>query len=131
VQNVIACGSGDRPRSKRFAWLEDFFDENMKVRTKLALQRPGVIIGSGATVDMVDAQALDMAFAHQPEDQFVRPREDVRILDANATQGVDVEEAAVVDIAYGHAPMRQTIVLRIEQTVQSAKALRRSGDAVD
>ncbi len=50
----------------------------------------------GETVGVVDAQAVDHAFADQVEHLAVRQLEDLGILDAHAGEIVDVEEAPVV-----------------------------------
>ena len=48
--------------------------------------------------------------------------ENLRNLDPDASQGVDVEEAAVVDVARCDPPVGQAVGLRLQQTVQGVEA---------
>src|SRR5215471_2962896 len=76
-----------------------------------ALQIAQVLFRVVEPVNMVDAQAGDVAFFYQAKHQFVNRGEDFRLLDANRRQFVDVEEAAVVDLVRRHAPETQQISL--------------------
>src|SRR5262249_55586541 len=87
-QSVIR-GGGERT-AKRFA--------------ASPLQMAKVLFRIVESVNMVDAQAGNVAFFYQAEDQCVNRGEDFGLLDANGGQFVDVEEAAVVDLVRRHAP---------------------------
>ena len=53
--------------------------------------------------------------------------EDLRVLDAESGQRVDVEEPAVIDLVRGRAPVGETVGLRLEQLVQPVEAPARPG----
>ncbi len=53
--------------------------------------------------------------------------EDLRPLDAQAAQLVDIEEAPPVDVITGGAPAGQTIMLTLKQLMQTLEAFRFAG----
>ncbi len=71
---------------------------------------------------MVDAQPVQASFVDQLEDQPVDRLEDLRHLDADAGEIVDLEEAPVVDLFGGDAPKGEAVGLGFEQLVQASKA---------
>ena len=71
---------------------------------------------------MVDAQALDLAFAEQAKQQPVGVLEDLGLFHAHRGQLGDVEEAAVVDLLGRDPPEGQPIGLIVEQRVESVEA---------
>ena len=67
---------------------------------------------------MIDAQALNLAFADQPQEQPVRILKNRGILHTHRGQLGNVEESAVVDLFSRHAPEGQPVGLPIQQRVQ-------------
>ena len=94
------------------------------------LQARDVVDRIEQPVGMIDAEAGDLAFADQPQNQAVRGLEDLRIFHAHAGQLVHVEEAAVVDLVRRRPPVGQPIGLLVEQRVQPIEAARIAGRAV-
>ena len=74
-------------------------------------------------VGMVHADTRNLAVADQFPQQRMRRFEDIRDLDPDAREGVDVEEPAVVDLVRGRSPVRKPIGLRFEQFVERVEAL--------
>ena len=72
---------------------------------------------------MVDAQAVDDAFADEGEYEGVRRREDVRIFLPERGKIVDIEETTIVDLAGAALPEDQPIVLRLDQVAKPAPPL--------
>src|SRR5262245_51305110 len=96
-----------------------------------ALQVAQVLFGIVESVNMIDGEAVDVALFYQAENQFVNRGEDLRLLDADGGQFVDVEEAAVIDLVRRHAPETQQVSLFGQQFFQTIEAARIAADAVE
>ncbi|MNT11237.1 hypothetical protein D3C72_1461060 [compost metagenome] len=78
--------------------------------------------GAGQAVDMVDAQAIQHAFAIQAQHQAMHGIEDRAVFHAHTNQFADLEEAAPVDLLGRGAPPRQPVVLAFQQIMQPRPA---------
>ena len=67
---------------------------------------------------MIDAQAVEHAFAHPLEYASMCVLEDLFVFHTQPDEGGDVEEAPVAEVAVCAPPPRQPIVLHVEQGVQ-------------
>ena len=74
------------------------------------------------TVHVVDAQAVNGTVADELKGQPMRRLENLRQLDANRSEIVDVEEAPVIDLLRGDAPETEAVDLAIEQLVKRIEA---------
>ncbi|WZB77475.1 hypothetical protein WJ972_13690 [Achromobacter insuavis] len=77
----------------------------------------------GQAVDMIDAQAVQHAFAEQAQRQGMDRIEHDVVLDPHPDQAGDLEEAPPVDLVGGGAPPGQAVVLALQQLMQPAAAL--------
>ena len=59
---------------------------------------------------MIDPQAVDDAAAEQHEHEAVHVLEDLRKLDPQAREVVDVEESPIIDVVAGDAKVRRAPV---------------------
>ena len=73
-------------------------------------------------VGVVDADRVTLPSRISDREQLVRRLEDLRVLDAQAGERVDVEEAPVVDLVRRRAPVREAVGLRLEQLVEPVEA---------
>src|ERR1039457_3173735 len=72
---------------------------------------------------MIDANAVEHTIAKPPDNPVVRLLKDIRALNADADQGIDVEEATITKLLVGRAPIGQSIILQIEEGVESIGVL--------
>ena len=113
VEEVVAAGAFNGPvRAEEFAGLEDFFADDPGFGGAFA-QAGEILERIAKAVGVVDAHAVEHAFVEPVEDAAVGGVEDVRALDANADEGVDIEEATVSEFLIGRAPIGETVVLLI------------------
>ena len=133
VHEVITGGAVARPVGRQvLAGGEDLFQVQAQAaglepalaagRIQPAAQLAHVAGGIGEAIDMVDAQAIQMAFGHQPQRQRMHRVEHCRQLHPQRHQRGDVEEAAVVEHVVAHAPPVQAVGLAFDQLVQAAVA---------
>ena len=73
-------------------------------------------------VDVVEAQALQVAGGDQARHQRMNGAEGRRVFHAQAGEIVDVEEAPVVHRRHRHAPIGDAVMLALEQPVQGGGA---------
>jgi hypothetical protein len=133
VQEIVAgCSLNDPIRSRRFAGRHNLFRNDEK---RLA----GIFIDAGAgrmrrvygalkigkvsggivkTIGVVNPQAGNPALMDSLDDSRVDCCEDIRILDANCGEFVDVEEPAVIDFFGRDAPVAQPVCLGSEQFLE-------------
>ena len=94
-----------------------------KLQEPLLLQLPQVAPRIEQAIGVVDPQAVHQAAVEQVEHQGVGAFENLRMLDADGRQLVDVEEAAIVDFVGRHAPIGQAIRLLAQQLIQAVEAV--------
>ena len=68
---------------------------------------------------MIDTQTLNAIRGDQFEDVTVRLHENLGVFDPHAREIVDVEEAPVIDFVRRNAPISQTIVLLLQDGVET------------
>ena len=89
VEELVADRPAHRPVTQPLAGIEDLLDPDP---VDAVVAEPGEVAGGvGEAVGMVDPEAGDVAFADPAEDLGVRGVEDLRVLDPEARQVVDVE----------------------------------------
>ena len=71
---------------------------------------------------MVDAQSVDRALGDEREQHGVGLGEDLRVLDPDRDQRVDVEEPPVVELLVADPPVREPVVLPVEQGSASGRS---------
>ena len=86
------------------------------------LEPPEVFDGRVEPVGVVDAQAGDLALAHEAQDELMRGVEDLRHLHPQRGEVVHVEEAAVVDLVARHAPVGEPVRLGGQEPVEEVEA---------
>ena len=105
IQKLVAGRSFDRPvRRQCFVRSENLFDHDV-TRAGLA-ETMQIVVGILHAVHVIDPQAVGNAGAHQLGHEPVGLPEHLRILDAQADQGVHVEEAPVSEVAIRRLPPR-------------------------
>ncbi len=80
---------------------------------------------------MIDAEAGNVALAHERNISACTSRKDLRILHADGGEIIDVEEAAVIDLVDGDAPEAEAIGFAVEQFLQLVEAVRVAFAPVD
>ena len=131
VHEFVAGGAVDAPAFPQLlAFGEDLLDVDGEAVLRRAAGAAGAevvdataqlaAIGAriGQAIDVIQAQAVEQAFADQAEDQRMGFFEHLVALHAQAAQFGDVEEAPPVDVVRGGAPAGQAIVLTLQQGVQ-------------
>ena len=118
VEEVVATGAFNGPvGAKEFARLEDFLADDPCFGSAFAEARE-VLKRIAEAVGMVDAYAVEYAPIEPIENAPVGSVEDMRSLDANANQSVDVEEATVAELLIGGAPVGEPVVLLVQNFVE-------------
>src|SRR5665213_2433476 len=95
----------------------------------MTLQAAEILLRIVEAVGVIDAQAIELAAAHELKSEPVRVLEYGLVLHAQGGEVVDVEEAPIVDLIRGHAPGGEAIGLRLEELVQVIRACGRGGGA--
>jgi hypothetical protein len=93
VEELVARRPFYGPGAEPLSWLEDLLHPH--VPDALAIEPREILAGVGETVDVVDAQALDDAVAHELECLGMNRREHRLVFDSHAREVADVEEAPV------------------------------------
>ena len=81
----------------------------------------------GQPIWMVDPESVDNTPSNEPRRQLMRGVEDLRQLNSNGYQRVDIEEAPVVELLVGNSPECQPVVLSRQQLLER-KLLRALSD---
>ena len=125
VDEFVAGGAGDRPVGRQIlAIFQDFFDDQIGLVADVPAQ-PGEIGGGiGKSIDMVDAQSLHLAIAHQLEDQPVAVLENPVILDIDADQLRHLEKAAIAQAFRRFAPVNELEMLAFVHVFEMSGILR-------
>jgi len=138
AEEVVARGAGDGPVfGEGFIAGEDLLDDDEEAGRfrcgagDAAAEAAEVGGGVVEPVEVVDAQASDLALADEAEDEGVGGLEDAGILDAYADEVVDGEEAAVVDLLGGGFPEGEPVGLIGEDPVEEGEAGGVAGPAVE
>ena len=69
------------------------------------MQALEILRGIAQAVDMVEPQALQLAFGDQLPDQAMSGVERAGVFDPQSRQRIDVEKAAIVDVARRQPPV--------------------------
>ena len=118
VEEVVAAGAFDGPvGAEEFAGLKDFFADDPGLRSMLA-KTGEVLEWIAQAIGMIDTYAVEYALIEPLEDAAMGCVEDVRALNANADEGIDIEEATVAEFLIGGAPVGEPVVLLIEKVVE-------------
>jgi len=134
VHEVVAGGAVAGPvLRQRLAGREDLFHVHRERARRQATRAAGLVqaraqaaqVGRriGQAVDMVDAQAIDMPFGHQPQRQGMDRVEHAGQFHPQRHQRGDIEEAPVVDHVVADPPPRQPVGLPLDQLQQARIAL--------
>ncbi len=126
VQPLITRGAIDAGEGMQaFVFAENFFDHHVERLCRRRLRIPDqaaqplkILCGIAQAVDVIEPQALELAFRDQPLDQAVDGVECAGILHPQSRQRIDVEEAPVVDVAGSQSPMPEPVMLAFEQAMQ-------------
>ena len=129
VHEVVAGRALDGPvGAQRFAGREDLLDDDVRPRVALRgqplMQPPAIRARIGEAVDVIDAQAVDVAGRMKPQRQRMDGIEHRIVVDADGRERRDVEEAPPVQLVGGRAPPREPVVLAFEQPVQAGTRAR-------
>ena len=109
---LVSGGAGHGPVVRQLlVGPEHLLDEDRDARDPV--EPVEVRRGVAQTVDVIDAQRVDVAVTCELDHERVGPSEDLGVLDAHTDEIVDVEEAAHVPLRC--APVDQRVVLDGEQ----------------
>ncbi len=108
---------------KRLVAREDLLGEDVEIAAAEILQHREIARRIEEAVRVIDSHRLHAAVLQQLRQQLVGRGKDLRVLDAQPRELVDVEEAPVVDLVRRGAPVRQPVGLRFEQLVQGVEAV--------
>src|SRR5216684_7473328 len=104
---------------------EDLFDHHIERFGVLSLGVPDqaaqalkILRGIAQAVDVIEPQALQLAFRDQLSDQAMDGLEGAGILDPQSGQRIDVKKAPIIDVAGGEPPVAESVVLTFEQMMQ-------------
>ncbi len=104
---------------------ENFFDHHVERLGVLSLCVPDqaaqalkILRGIAQAVDMIEPQALQLAFRDQLPDQTMDGIERAGILDPQSGKRIDVEKTPIVDVAGGKPPVAELVVLAFQQMMQ-------------
>ena len=124
VEVVVAGRAGDRPaRRQGLVARENFLGEHVEIPAAEILQHREIARRVEEAVRVIDSHRLHAAVAQQLRQQLVGRGKDLRILDAQPRELVDVKKAPVVDLVRRGSPVRQPVGLRFEQFVQAVEAV--------
>src|SRR5260370_2410393 len=76
-----------------------------------AAQPLKILRGIAQAVDMIEPQALQLAFRDQLPDQTMDGIERAGILDPQSGKRIDIEKTPIVDVAGGKAPETELVLL--------------------
>ena len=139
VEEAIAGGAFDGPAgAEAFVAGQDFFGDDVEGAAVVeggsgdaafakglaagVLEVVEVAFGVVEAVGVIDAEAVNVAFADEFEEFAVDGVEDGGIFDADGGEFVDVEEAAVVDLVGGDAPEAEAVGLVREDAFEEVEA---------
>jgi len=130
VQKVVAAGAFNGPAgAEELSGFEDFLADDPGFGSAFAEARE-VLKRIAEAVGMVDAYAVEYATIEPIEDAAMGGVKNMRSLDANANEGVDVEEATVAKFLVSSAPVGETVVLLIQDFVESVVISIEFGDGM-
>ena len=115
VHEVVAGGAVAGPGGQAFVPLQDLLHPDRGALAAGGRQPGQIALGVGQPVGMVDPEAVDDPGVMQLEQQRVGGVEDVRLLDPDGDQLVDLEEPPVVEHVGGLGVAGQQPVLGVQQ----------------
>src|SRR6202022_326867 len=110
---------------------QDFFNDQIKVRTGFLAQGSQVAFGIEQPSDMVDPQAVERAGAQKAQKKSMCVLEDLGQLHPKPSQLVDIEKTPIVDVIGCNAEVSNPPALEPDEVVQLAPGFQLSGRAID
>ena len=125
---MVPC---DRPlRRQLFVEAENLLDGQVHI-AGFAPQSLQIAERIVETVDVIDPEAGELAFARELDDQRVGMAKNFFIFDAQRNQLVDVEKSPIIELFRGDFPKRQPIPLLRQQPIEQVETFRLAGGAVE
>src|SRR3954454_11154120 len=99
---------------------QNFFDDQIEIRTGFLAQPPQIALGIEQSIDMVDPQPVERAGAQKAQNKSMGVLEDLGQLHPKAGEIVDVEKTPIVDVIGCDAEVSNPPALEPDEAVQLA-----------